>query len=106
LAELNEELISLKREEMEEALLKAHEKQPIHGKGKNLEFFYDKERELLSIFPKEEFIGKNGRVVFEFKEKRITLYEGIIKEEIKIPLKSEAYDYKLFTEGLKLEPIQ
>ena len=61
LARLNEELINLKRKLLEEALLKAHEKQPIHGKGKNLEFFYDTEREILSIFPEEEFTGKEGR---------------------------------------------
>ncbi|HIP43033.1 MAG TPA: hypothetical protein EYG91_03865 [Aquifex aeolicus] len=105
LAHLNEELVNLKRELLEEALLKAHERKPIHGKGKNLEFFYDTKREILSIFPEEEFTGKEGRIVLETRKKKITLYEGLIRKEIKIPLKSEAYDYELFTRGLKLELI-
>ena len=105
LARLNEELVNLKRELLEEALLKAHEKKPIHGKGKNLEFFYNTKREILSIFPEEEFTGKEGRIILETRKKKIILYEGLIRKEIKIPLKSEAYDYELFTGGLKLELI-
>lgn len=105
LARLNEELVNLKRELLEEALLKAHEKQLIHGKGKNLEFFYDTKREILSIFPEEEFTGKEGRIILETRKKKIILYEGLIRKEIKILLKSEAYDYELFTGGLKLELI-
>ena len=105
LAQLNEELLKLKKELSEKALLKAHEKKPIHGKGKNVEFFYDSKKEILAIFPEEEFIGKEGRITLETKRRKITLYEGLIKREINIPLKADAYDYELFTEGLKLELI-
>ena len=105
LAKLNEELIHLKQKEIEISPFKAHEKQPVHGKGKNLEFFYNEKEELLYIYPQKEFIGKKGKVILKIKNKKLMLYDGILKKEIKIPISSKAYDYRLFAGGLELEFI-
>ncbi len=103
LAKLNEALKQLRETFKEEALPKAAEVQPIHGSGKGVEFFYNEEEKILYLYPLEKYVGKRGKITFSFRGKTFFIYKGILKKEIKIPLSSEAYNYKLFQEGLKVE---
>ncbi|RUM32382.1 MAG: hypothetical protein DSY32_00095 [Aquifex sp.] len=102
-AELYQELKELVAEYRKVAPARASEQIRLHGSAKNISFFYDEEKEELFLYPEEEFVGKEGRIIIKYKDKELIFYKGTIKPEYRIPLSREAFDYEFFKEGLRLE---
>ncbi|WP_457600211.1 hypothetical protein [Hydrogenivirga sp.] len=97
LQELEAELMSYK-----ERFLAAAEQEQTWGDKDNLSWVYDTEEEVLNIVLPEELAGREGKVILELGDKSLTLYEGTLEKEIRIPISREAYSYRALKEGLNL----
>jgi molybdopterin converting factor small subunit len=114
LAQLMKEYIQ-KQEEYVENLekLKAHlKKQPALAASEkerntfvkdNFYAKYDRERGLLIITPKKDLVYSIGKVTLNVEGEEIPLYEGVIYENLLLPLPEELYNWEVLAKGLKLE---
>lgn len=97
LQELEHHLISYK-----EQVFAAAGQEQLWGDKENISWVYDAENEILTFIIPEEFTGKRGRITLGLEERTFTLYNGVLKKEIKIPFSREAYSHKALMEGLKI----
>ncbi|QWK20600.1 MAG: hypothetical protein KNN13_04590 [Hydrogenobacter thermophilus] len=72
------------------------------GDKEGISWVYDPEEEILTLVISEELVGKRGRITLEIEGKTLTLYEGVLRKEIKIPVSKDAYSYSALMEGLNL----
>jgi len=92
--------------------LKILEKEPLAASSKerftlikhDFLAIYDPEKEILLVKPiKEDVVYREGRIVLNVENKEVVLYEGLIYEQIPLPLPKRLYKWDVLEKGLKLE---
>ncbi len=87
----------------EELPLAASEQESVRGEKEGIVWFYDEEEEVLIIVPREELIGSKKKIYLDIEGEKFIIFEGKLPEKIEIPLKREAYSYRVLTKWLRVE---
>ena len=75
------------------------------GRVEGVRWFYNEEEETLVLIPREDLVGREGRIVLELEEGEVTLFSGRIPRRISLPLDREAYDYRLLERRLRVKDV-
>jgi len=87
----------------------ASTQEPIADIKRHFRWAYDKKEQLLKIkITDKNLIGKRGRILLKTGKgkKELVLYDGILKEEISIPIEREAFNGFEFQKGLDVQSLQ
>jgi len=103
LQELESLIMDLKERE---ASLAASEEETLYGSKEGIRWFYNERERTLVLLPEEELLGKEKRIFLDFDGERFILFEGKLPPRIEIPIRKEAYSWRILNDSLGIEDVQ